>query len=138
MAMSEQSTRELRSRLLDEHEQLRARISTANALAHRVQCGEPVLDALTREAAGLAGFVLAHMRSEDASVELLIGTETDATDRLRQLQQHHDAQLDELVLLLEEIRHCDVDPRPLAELVLHFGREARDDMAWEERNLLTS
>lgn len=127
--------RDLRAKLVEDHDRLRAKLGGVESLALQVLRGDVELaSALQRKAEELRGLLLEHMEWEDRAI----------APRLRApampaggVEAEHLVQRERLGQLLVALRESRA-PGPLARALLDFARALERDMWVEERQLLDS
>jgi len=129
---------EVRTRILDEHTELRVVLADCLKLAGEVLAGQSGKKGLLRERCrDLYGMLLRHMELEDAILGPAL-RETDAYGPLRekQLREEHRNQRATLARALIDL-DTDQDATELAGFVKTLVDDITRDMAHEEKDLLT-
>ncbi len=128
---------EIRARILEQHEQLRERLSALENEARGLQQGETGVD-VRRHARELRALLIVHLDSEEA---LLIPELREADGfgpaRVDSLEREHAEQKQQLEKLLLEIETAE-DLAHLVTPVLELIERVRLDMAEEEKTHLSS
>lgn len=130
---------EIRKRILEEHEQLRALIRQVDAAASKVlEGGNADAPTTLRQLCGAMHVALsAHLDLEDAVLAPAL-RETDAfgPDRADELLRQHAEQREILAEALAVAKSVTMDPAELARHTKKLIKSLMEDMAHEDRDLL--
>ncbi len=127
---------DIRSELLRQHEDLRARMRVTRAVAERCLAGEDVREELRRLLTSLTDAVRAHNSREEVLMSNVF-PELDAWGPVRRevMNEEHILEHEKLVNALVET-HADSDPRPAVKVALELFDQMTEHMAREEKVFL--
>ena len=127
---------DIRSELLRQHDDLRARMRVTRAVAERALAGEDVREELRRLLTALTDAMRAHNSREEALMSKVF-PELDAWGPVRRevMVEEHILEHEKLVNALVET-HPDSDPRPAAKVALELFEQMTAHMAREEKVFL--
>ncbi len=129
---------QVRRKILDEHEQLRARLDVLEERAKELSGGDS-----TRAAPALEGLrtmhqlFFDHLALEEAIlVPALRETDSFGPERARLVLEEHEEQRAEMDALVHELQQPDVSPEVVGRRILAWVEALRVDMQHEERAVL--
>jgi len=127
---------EIRARIRSEHAQISAQLARVEALTERVGEGDAqAVIALRDELKALGAVLLDHLHYEEYQVPSL--TAADKVDRVAEdMRREHRAQRDLFDRIIRELDETAVGSS-LVVGVRELSRAIRDDMQYEERELLS-
>ncbi len=127
---------EIRARIRSEHAQISAQLARVEALTERVGDGDTqAVIALRDELKALSVVLLEHLHYEEYQVPSL--TEADKVDRVAEdMRREHQAQRDLFDRIIRELDETATGSK-LVVGVRELSRAIRDDMQYEERELLS-
>lgn len=127
---------EIRARIRSEHAQISAQLARVEALTERVGDGDAqAVIALRDELTALGAVLLDHLHYEEYQVPSL--TAADKADRVAEdMRREHRAQRDLFDRIIRELDETAVGSS-LVVGVRELSRAIRDDMQYEERELLS-
>ena len=126
---------EIRARIRSEHAQISALLARVEALTERVGDDAKSVVALREELVALGEVLLAHLHYEEYQLPSL-AKEDEVDDMVEEMQREHQTQREIFDSVIRELDETAVGSK-LITGVRELSRAIRDDMAHEERELLS-
>ena len=126
---------EIRARIRSEHAQISALLARVEALTERVGDDAKSVVALREELVALGEVLLAHLHYEEYQLPSL-AKEDEVDDMVKEMQREHQTQREIFDSVIRELDETAVGSK-LITGVRELSRAIRDDMAHEERELLS-
>ena len=126
---------EIRARIRSEHAQISALLARVEALTERVGDDTKSVVALREELVALGEVLLAHLHYEEYQLPSL-AKEDEVDDMVEEMQREHQTQREIFDSVIRELDETAVGSK-LITGVRELSRAIRDDMAHEERELLS-
>ena len=134
-AQSPATPDEIRARIRSEHAQISALLARVEALTERVGDDAKSVVALREELVALGEVLLAHLHYEEYQLPSL-AKEDEVDDMVKEMQREHQTQREIFDSVIRELDETAVGSK-LITGVRELSRAIRDDMAHEERELLS-
>ena len=134
-AQSPATPDEIRARIRSEHAQISALLARVEALTERVGDDTKSVVALREELVALGEVLLAHLHYEEYQLPSL-AKEDEVDDMVEEMQREHQTQREIFDSVIRELDETAVGSK-LITGVRELSRAIRDDMAHEERELLS-
>jgi len=134
-AQSPATPDEIRARIRSEHAQISALLARVEALTERVGDDAKSVVALREELVALGEVLLAHLHYEEYQLPSL-AKEDQVDDMVKEMQREHQTQREIFDSVIRELDETAVGSK-LITGVRELSRAIRDDMAHEERELLS-
>ena len=126
---------EIRARIRSEHAQISALLARVEALTERVGDDAKSVVALREELVALGEVLLAHLHYEEYQLPSL-AKEDEVDEMVKEMQREHQTQREIFDSVIRELDETAVGSK-LTTGVRELSRAIRDDMAHEERELLS-